>query len=97
MASFNNKIKQLRQLEYIDRNNQLTEKGNFASNIFFNETLITELFFTGLYKELNETELLTTIAAIVYEPPTTNHFSNVNSEDYLNKTTLSVGLQNQTL
>ena len=85
MASFNNKIKQLRQLEYIDRNNQLTEKGNFASNIFFNETLITELFFTGLYKELNETELLTTIAAIVYEPRTTDHFSFKGVENKYNR------------
>ena len=67
MASFKNKVKQLKQLGYLDNNKKLTDKGDFASNVFFNELLVSELFCTGLYKELTDVELLVVLANI--NPP----------------------------
>jgi superfamily II RNA helicase len=60
---------------YISFNGELTEKGQFARRIYFQELLITELFLTNLYKKLSDTELLQVIAGIIYEPRKNDHFS----------------------
>ncbi|MBU1704660.1 MAG: hypothetical protein KJ922_04810, partial [Nanoarchaeota archaeon] len=66
VASFNNKVKKLEQMGYV-QDKALTEKGRFATHIYFEELLISEIFFSDVYKHLSETELNCLIAAIVYE------------------------------
>ncbi len=67
MASYNHKIKLLKQLGYI-QGDKLTEKGKFATKIYSNELLITELFFSEIYKDLSDAELNILIASVIYEP-----------------------------
>lgn len=74
-TSFTQKCKQLQMMRYITKNKELTEKGLFVKNIYFNEILIGELFATSLYKRLTDIELLQIIAGIVYEKRPNDHFS----------------------
>ncbi|MFT4304034.1 MAG: DEAD/DEAH box helicase [Candidatus Woesearchaeota archaeon] len=66
-ARFNNLVKRLKKYKYINEDNTLTDKGIFATKIYSNELLVTELFSGKIYKNLSETELCILIAAIVYE------------------------------
>ncbi|MFA6089773.1 MAG: helicase-related protein, partial [Candidatus Woesearchaeota archaeon] len=63
---FKERVYILTQLGYIV-GEKITDKGDFASNIYSNEVQITELFYTGLWKQLNQKELLILIAAIIHE------------------------------
>jgi superfamily II RNA helicase len=62
-------------MRYIDKKRNLTEKGEFARKIYFEEILIGELFATDLYKKLSDIELLQVISSIVYERRPNDHFS----------------------
>ncbi|MBR9699075.1 DEAD/DEAH box helicase [Candidatus Woesearchaeota archaeon] len=73
-ASFQNKVKKLRSMEYIQEK-YLTEKGDFATHIYFEELLISEIFFSKVYGQLSETEINCLIAAIVYEERRSDKFS----------------------
>ncbi len=64
MASYNNKLKLLRKKKYI-KGKHLTEKGAFASHIYSNELLITDLCFT--FPNISPEELILLLAAIEYE------------------------------
>ncbi|MBN2368471.1 DEAD/DEAH box helicase [Candidatus Woesearchaeota archaeon] len=74
MSSYNNKVKQLKQMGYVV-NDSLTEKGLFATRIYAEELLITEIFCSDMYKRFSEAELNIIIAAIIYEPRRKDHFT----------------------
>ena len=67
VASFNNKVKKLMAMGYITPQKTLTEKGEFACHIYFEELLISEIFCSQMYEQLSESEINCIIAAIVYE------------------------------
>ena len=74
MASYNNKIKILKTLGYI-QGDSLTDKGVFATHIYSEEILITEIFNTNLYKQLSDKEINVLIAAVIYEPRRKDYFT----------------------
>lgn len=78
MASYNHKIKILKSLGYI-QDDALTERGLFATHIYSNEILITEIFSSDLYKQLSDMELNILIAAVIYEPRRKDYFTLKNS------------------
>ncbi|MFC1723120.1 DEAD/DEAH box helicase [Nanoarchaeota archaeon] len=72
-ASYRKKRKTLQKMGYITpskvegREMGLTEKGEFATNIYTREMLVTEVFYNGLWKGLDNFEITLMVAAIVYE------------------------------
>ena len=66
MATYNRLLKRLRAMGYIV-GKELTEKGRFATRIYSNELLISEIFFNNVYKKLSMTEINILIASINYE------------------------------
>jgi superfamily II RNA helicase len=74
-TSFTQKRKRLMQMGYISKDGEITDKGLFASRIYYHELLISELFASGFYLRFSELELLQIIAGIVYEPKANDHFS----------------------
>ena len=73
-ATYNNKVKILKSMGYIYKD-ALTEKGKFATRIYSNELIITELFCSDLYKQLSDAEINILIAAILYEPRRKDYFT----------------------
>ncbi|OIO62719.1 hypothetical protein COT48_05590 [Candidatus Woesearchaeota archaeon CG08_land_8_20_14_0_20_47_9] len=67
-------IQVLRKMGYIGSDGELSSKGEFASNIFCDELLISEVFATGLCKDLDEYQMLHLLFAIAYEPRTNERF-----------------------
>ena len=65
--TFENAKKKLEKLDYIT-DNSLTWKGRFASRIYSDEILTSELFGTDFWKGLNEYQALLLFAALSYEP-----------------------------
>jgi superfamily II RNA helicase len=63
---FKNKVNMLKEFGYI-LNETVTDKGDFASNIYSNEIAITELFYTDLWRQFSKKEILILIAAIIHE------------------------------
>jgi superfamily II RNA helicase len=61
------KVYILKQLGHI-RDNQVTEKGLFASKVYGYELMLSELYDQGILEELSQDELGILSAAIVYEP-----------------------------
>ena len=93
MASYKNKIKQLLKLKYIvkaeetnnyqvelEKNYYLTDKGRFAKHLYSNEIILTELFHSKKLDRLTNIELLTILAAIVYEAKRMDYFMIKGSE-----------------
>jgi len=74
MRSYNNVYRKLKKLNYIDNHNQLTGRGGFASRIYADEILITELLFSDAFNKLSEIEINVLIGAIVYEPRRADKF-----------------------
>lgn len=64
--SFDNLKRKLERMGYLHQN-RLTEKGDFASNIYADELVLTEIFATDLYHKLNEFQMLMLVACICYE------------------------------
>ncbi len=58
--------KKLIKMQYI-QNDRLTDKGEFASHIYSDEILTSELFATSFYYHLDEYQILLLTAAICYE------------------------------
>ncbi len=75
LSSFNYKVRQLTKLGYIDDAGFLTLKGKFASRIYSNELVITELLFEKVFQQLKPAQINVLIAAIVYEPRRGDRFS----------------------
>ncbi|MBF0478972.1 MAG: DEAD/DEAH box helicase [Candidatus Omnitrophica bacterium] len=67
MYSMKAKVDILKELGYIDRKG-LTEKGEFASQIYGYELILSELFEAGFLDQLSLPELAILIGAIIYEP-----------------------------
>ncbi len=67
MASYNNIKKRLIKYGYLIKD-VLTAKGQFATRIYANEMLITELLFTGAFHKLNPVDINVLIGGVVYEP-----------------------------
>ena len=63
---FENMKKKLIRMGYI-QNDKLTDKGEFASHIYSDEILTSELFATPFYYHLNEYQIMLLAAAICYE------------------------------
>lgn len=82
---FYNRVDVLKKRNYLDKNNQLTEKGRFALHIYFYELVIPEIFSTKLYKALTDDELLVLLAAIVYEPKLKDYFSTRKTSKFYKK------------
>jgi superfamily II RNA helicase len=74
IATYNNKMKTLKSMGYV-QDDKLTEKGRFASKIYSNEMLVTELFCSDLYTRLSDDEINILVAACIYEPRRTDYFS----------------------
>ena len=68
---FNNdlqlKTEILEDLDYL-KDGQLLPRGQFAAQIYTQELLVTELYFSGLFHELDPDQLNALIVAIDYEP-----------------------------
>jgi superfamily II RNA helicase len=65
--SFDRRKKTLQKMGYL-KGNTLTQKGLFATHIYANELLITELFFETPAREADPLTIATLIGAIIYEP-----------------------------
>ncbi len=63
---FQKYCEKLTKLGYLS-DGRLTEKGEFASQIYSDEILIGELFATDFHKQLNKYQTLLLIAAVCYE------------------------------
>ena len=65
-VKFEKTKQRLTKLNYI-KNNRLTAKGEFSSQIYADEILIGEIFATDFYLNLNEYQILMILACICYE------------------------------
>lgn len=65
----------------LDREGLLTEKGQFARNVFRDELLVTELFYDGPLKDASEFRTLLGVAAICYEPRRADEFLKERNND----------------
>jgi len=81
-ASYNNIVKKMQAMGYISKEKKLTEKGDFAPHIYFSELLISEIFFSKMYKGLSETEINCLVGAIVYEEKRQDEFRLGSKETY---------------
>ncbi len=79
MASYNNKIKVLKQKGCI-KDDAITDKGRFLLHIYSEELLVTELFATELHKNFSEIDMNVLVASLAYEPRLADHFAVQNGE-----------------
>ncbi len=63
---YQNKKKDLQALGYL-RGRELTDKGLFATKIYTQELLVSELFSGQLHEALNEYQILLLLSAVLYE------------------------------
>ncbi|MBW3021165.1 DEAD/DEAH box helicase, partial [Candidatus Woesearchaeota archaeon] len=64
---FHNLIKKLNKIGYIE-NNKLTDKGYFASKLFVDEIVLTEIFGTELWRNMDQYMIILAISSLIYEP-----------------------------
>mgnify|MGYP001617921049 CR=1 FL=1 len=76
---FEKKRKNLEKLGFV-QGYTLTKKGLFAAQIFFEELLITEIFFENFYKDLNDFQTLVLLAILLYEPRRSDKFEKGNED-----------------
>lgn len=76
--------KRLIKLKYVKENN-LTTKGEFSSQIYADEILIGEIFATDFYIKLNEYQILMILACICYESREKTEFYEEYPSDILNQ------------
>ena len=84
MGSYKNYLKRLKKYDYVDEENNLTDKGIFARYIYSNELLITEIFYTNLFGRLGLHEIAIILAAVVYEPRRSDWFSKIKMKQEYN-------------
>ena len=100
MASFNNYLRRLQRLGYVDEYNQLTDKGSFARFIYSNELLLTEIFYTDIVDMLSVDEILVILASVIYEPRRNDWFAKIkmkNEFDHLSDVISSNDFINQNI
>ena len=59
---------------FLNDEEEVTNKGFFASRIYNREVLVTELFYSELYKDLSDIELSIIVGSIAYEPRKKDYF-----------------------
>jgi len=74
--------KRLTRLNYV-KENKLTDKGEFSSQIYADEILIGEIFATDFYLDLNEYQILMILACICYESREKTEFYEEYPSDFL--------------
>lgn len=84
MATYNHMIERLKKLGYISKEDTVTEKGRFATHIYSNELLVSEIFCSDLYQKLSGTELAILVAAISYEEKMSDKFKVGDKRTYFN-------------
>jgi superfamily II RNA helicase len=67
MGSFANKVRILKKFGYVNEDNTLTQKGEFARMIYAYELIIADLCTSDTWKELDDVAFLTAIATIMWE------------------------------
>ncbi|MGI6038065.1 MAG: DEAD/DEAH box helicase [Limnochordia bacterium] len=67
LQEFQMKKEFLQALDYL-RDDELTARGLFASRIYVQELLVTELFFEGFFHELTPDQINALVVGIDYEP-----------------------------
>ena len=77
-ASYNSKIRELQKMDYLTKDNKLTWKGNFASFIYSNELLLSELVYKSYLDTLDDNQIVAMMGAIVYEPRMSDKFKQSN-------------------
>ena len=73
MRRYKQFLKVLNNLGYLS-GEQVTQKGEFASKIYTHELLVTEIFETGLYREMDNVAIAILITTIMYEERRDDHF-----------------------
>src|SRR3989338_4587254 len=66
--------KKLQKMGYLE-GNTLTEKGEFACNIYSDELLTSELFATGFFEKLSNYQIFLLLMSISYEPRARTSFN----------------------
>ena len=84
LSTYNHMIERLKKLGYISNDDKVTEKGRFATHIYSNELLITEIFCSSLYQKLTDTELTVLVASIVYEEKLQDKFKIGDKKTFFN-------------
>lgn len=69
----------------VDQTYVLTEKGEFARHIYFNEVALTELFFREDLHKVSDLDLLIILATITYEPRRNDYFMIKGSDQTYNR------------
>ena len=64
---------------------RVTPKGEFASKIYVQELLVSEIFATGLYKHLDGKAIAILLTAIMYEERREDHFKFDSESNYYDK------------
>jgi superfamily II RNA helicase len=82
MSSFNNAVKRLTKMNYIDSDRKITNKGEFARYIYQHELLITEIFYSDMIDQLSEVEIICLLCSIVYESRKNDQFFKRKSDNY---------------
>ncbi len=67
MGTFANKLRILKKFGYVLDDNTLTSRGEFARMIYAFELIIAELCTSEVWKELDDTAFLATLATIMWE------------------------------
>lgn len=78
--SYENLKKQLEKNGYV-KSGMLTGKGEFASRIYSDEIITTEIFGTGIIRELNQYQALLLLACICHEKEKTEFHRQYQSKD----------------
>ncbi|MFH1456164.1 MAG: DEAD/DEAH box helicase [archaeon] len=81
VLSYKHKIKVLKKLDHINKKGQLTDKGIFATRIYTNELLTTEIFGTDMWKNFDEYELACLLATLTFERRRGNMFYKKTAKD----------------
>ena len=84
MSTYNHMIERLKKLGYITKDDKVTEKGRFATHIYSNELLVSEIFCGELYQKLTDVEMTVLLAAIQYEEKLSDKFKVGDKRTYFN-------------
>jgi superfamily II RNA helicase len=64
---YNRIVKKLKKCGFLTEDNKLTDKGFFATKIFVNEIIISEIFATDLYLKMSDYQILLCLGSLCYE------------------------------
>ncbi|MFW6025402.1 MAG: DEAD/DEAH box helicase [Candidatus Woesearchaeota archaeon] len=80
---FNNIKKKLIKKSFIDKNDNLTHKGEFASKIYSDVIITSEMFATNFVKHINDYQIILLLASLSYEPRDKDKFYKTYKSNYL--------------